>query len=618
MPLIKIYASGVELDYIDDTLSIKVSQELLSDDIKIDGSEYPFLIIENQSTENALGSASAFLSNRKQYFPITVVNATGMYMGELQVIECFDYYRKCNVRFYPQIYQLSQTKIRDFFPTVSVIPGEVNPIPYSNKSIGLLAGAEWWTPYVDGFKNKKFPQVNWQFPTISYPTKFGEVKEGSDWETYRNHLNLKDEWGIIPNTHVWTAGGLLIHNLNVPVVCPYLLAPLSLAVESIGLGYSGNILNDEFLKSIVFIPKEDNLVQITQATAPTSIDLLSQPFTPNNDFFYKFQKAVAFTVYERGEYQVEFDIEERANFSRMYVVVPNVGIQELFEHDDLGNTTNQKTGSARFFIKELVNNSAQIGVLYLAARAVNPKINSLTFSQTMKKDGYQMHPTIEVGRYVPDWTFGEYLNEMRKLFNLDFVFNEYTNSLEVNFLDQVIQNKSPVQLQSYKMKSYQNSGHEDIVFSYDNTIDQQLKRTINSSELGYFPERDKTKLLRNKFKKLDYKNYSIELTKNDEEKSGIGLGLYDPTKSVFCIENINGKSLELSNIVENHFKLTIENYIEGSIFTVEQKVSQYELLRIQENRFVVIDHLVYYVNTIEYKKKSSLIYIKMELFLISF
>ena len=33
-------------------------------------------------------------------------------------------------------------------------------------------------------------------------------------------------------------------------------------------------------------------------------------------------------------------------------------------------------------------------------------------------DFYDMHPTVDFGRYIPDWTTADYLNKFQKMFNL--------------------------------------------------------------------------------------------------------------------------------------------------------------------------------------------------------
>lgn len=616
MSLISLFVNGIELDYIKETLNIKKENQLLGGDIKFTHNSYPFLIIENEKSEQALGK-NHLQSVQSQYYEITVITLEGKFVGELQVLECMTNYRKCNIRYNSKIYSLEKINIRELFPTLSVI-GENPPRPYEKQIDEMLpsnVNAEWKS-YVSRFDEKEFPDVLWQFPMVYFPDKFGEIKEGDDWELYNRHLNTRIFIGgnvIETNSIVTTSEGVEVQNRNVITPFPYLLAPLLLACEQTGLTLDGSIFQDDFIKSILIYSPEDNLSEISDIDDKVLVPLFDQIPETYNDILYSFRRMFTVTL-AVGTYSFTYDIEYANN--RHYLRVrTSEKTSDLFAKN-VGNALERFSGSFEVKItpRDVELNRNLVEFFCYSAFAAEPTVKDLSYVKKLVKKGSVFHPTLDVPRFIPDWTFGEYLNQLKKLFNLRFEENADENVLKVIYNDRNILIKDFFDLGSIRVNSYSKINHSHIALQYDNDEDDILKVNPNVT-YSYVDKIDEEKTLsiKNKFKQLNYKNGELLLSAFDDKKSGIGLVLYKPNFFNQTSQEVDGSKLDLEGIYQRYFTNTSRIYLNPNRIEVEKKVTKFELIELLNKKRVLVNNQPYYIDQSSYSEKSTLIDVKLNL-----
>ena len=191
MALIQIFSlEGVEIEYKKDSLSLKKENNSLSSDFKVPHSQFPFLVIENDVTKSVLGSSDITSIRKNKIVPVVILENGVRYYGELQQLTVLSKFRKCNLKYGSDIIPIVNKKIAEFMPSVSVIPGETSPVPFTEESTEEITGNQYWETYPVSMIGQIYPDVKFQFPTIYWLNKFGVGLESTDfWYAYQNHIN---------------------------------------------------------------------------------------------------------------------------------------------------------------------------------------------------------------------------------------------------------------------------------------------------------------------------------------------------------------------------------------------------------------------------------------------
>ena len=81
----------------------------------------------------------------------------------------------------------------------------------------------------------------------------------------------------------------------------------------------------------------------------------------------------------------------------------------------------------------------------------------------------ELHPTIELGRYLPDWTVGNYLNYLKNQFNLDITIDDFKKDISLNLNEEITSNEEcAIISQSLVMRSYDIAANSSFVLKYEN------------------------------------------------------------------------------------------------------------------------------------------------------
>lgn len=605
--------NDIELDFVKETLSIKKENNALSRDFKVSHSSFPFLIIENGNTKKALGTRD--LSSVKKIKTIDVVVFEGgkKYSGELQILSYLNGFRKCNLKYASPLLSIMNKKISEFMPIVSVIPGETNPVPFVEfdfftKSSGFYTPSAW-RDYPVGFISKSFPEVKWQFPTMNWKNKFGEaLTEDDDWFAYANHINLfnEDRSKFIENEYVDTTVEFLsVSNKNVASPQVYILSPLFYALQSKGFTPSGDFYQSDFIRRLLLLSNKNNLTK-------TSLAVLLKTYSFSGDWRYgnvfsMYYKSESFAITVAGKYTLEYSF----TFSGPAESITNVPLYKFFFVNP-GNVYGddifivRKITASTFEVKGSVDLELNAGnsVLYYASKeSIMPLSFTVELKNKYKKEYHKMHPTIQLGRYLPDWTFGTYLNALQTFFNLEINVDDLTKKMSLTFNEEEIASGEKIILKkSLAITSYEAMPYSAFLLKYANDEDDALWITKSGLEKHTTQTADFLERLESKFKFVP-NTYTSVLSEELDSKSGIGLMIYNQEGYPYTSDNFSSKNLKIqgqNGVYEMFWKNTLKFRFNGSVLEMSGPLTEVELNKILNLKRIFVDNQEYIIASLEY------------------
>lgn len=624
MGVIRIFANGTELDYVKDTLTIKKENNAFITDFKVTHSSFPFLIIENEKTRSALGTRDITSVRKQKLIPVVVIEMDNSYYGELVVLSYLPGYRKCDLRYGSEVLKILNQKLSDLLPVISVIPGETDPIPFTEESIGIPLGSFHWEEFPLQFINKIYPEAKMQFPTLAWKDKFGEnLEPEDDWFFYEDIYNNYPNGYFFVNEFEVDDMELTVRNCNVPSPQLFLLAILDYAFATIGYKINGDFVNHDFIRRLIVLSTKDNLCRIPVSVGTEDYDFddfeseeLPVQY-PNHDGF-----CLNFVAESEGDYTFKYKIQEilqpgglwqSAVSALIYTIgtefnfsTPSTFIYSNFNDDD---TTLFEGEFVVPITDEQIGETIKITWLRHESLSYEPPVFEVSWMPEVK-DFYQMHPTIPLGRYCPDWSLSNFINEVKKLFCLDIVFDDVSKIVTFNFTDNFINSALKVVIEkSLAISDYSPSEYIAMILRYENEEDEFLFIDKTGIEVG----RDSTSEFVNKivsnFKVVPHTGYTSEISKTGD-KDGVGLMIYNPFPSEdFTIPltsaDYNGQTLTItgsSGIYETFWKKTIQIRLNASSLEIEGPFTEIEISKIDKLRKIHIDNQTYVVTSMEYQE----------------
>ena len=625
MSLLKIIANDTEIDFVKETLSIKTENNALSRDFKVSASNYPFLIIENDNTRKALGTRDIASIKKIKVIEVIVFEGGNKYYGELKILSYINGFRKCDLKYSSVILSIMNKKIAEFMPVVSVIPVELNPIPYSEKSPVPLEGSQHWKNYPVPFLNHNFPEVKWQFPTMKWLNKFGVDLEADDpWKAYQDHINLYDENGLVENYLTFVGENVNVFNRNVPSPQIFILSPAFYALQSLGYTLAGNFPNSEFIKRLLFYSNKNNLTEthpVKETIDRSEFDIYEQIDVIEEDGFggssivysYAYRHSNITAAIE-GTYTFEYEIfEEEFELVVDSDVIPVKSLQIYIEGKPQrqyvqfsGEPSKKHKGSVSIEVSsDDIGKQIRIEHVTLIMELYPVSI----FQSTVyEKVYFQMHPTIQLGRYLPDWTFGTYLNELQNLFNLEINIDDFAKKITIDFNEETIENSSTyVVNKSLEMTSYEQTPYNAFLLKFDNDEDSAIWITTEGNVEFGSQTSNFLETLRSKFKYVTT-TYTANLSEALDSKSGTGIMIYDPAKKPYISADFNGQTLAMNGskgIYQVFWKKFLKFQLNSSSVELTGPFTETEKNKINQLKRIFIDNQEYMIASTESKETQK-------------
>jgi hypothetical protein len=622
MALVQIFSyAGLEIEYKKDSLTLKKENNSLSSDFKVPHSSFPFLVIENEVTKNVLGPSDITSIRKNKIIPVTILENGVRYYGELQQLSVIPKFRKCNLKYGSKIIEIQNKKIADFMPIVSVIPGETNPVSYSEESNQILLGIEHWENYPVQRIGQIFPEAKFNFPMISWFQKYGaDLELNDEWYEFKNHINnfmySANAYTFLLNTFNVTSNGTTFINRNVPVPHLFLLAPLHYIFSYLGWTISGNFTTHELIRRLMLVPKNDNICSVPKKLQQLTYGVWEEPIIDIPGLSYEVHCNIFPTV--EGVYN--FDTKFVENF---FVVEP--GVNPSYDRSRLEI---QYQGIVYFYYEHVAGTPATIytkkfsvnvdtvtvqpiGVTWFVEGG-NPDVaNSFVRYDinSFEKPIKNMHPTIQLGRYAPDWTVGNYLNYIKNQFNLDITLDDFNKSITLNLNENIFLNETPaIVSQSLTMKSYDIAANSSFILKYKNNEDDALyisqDEIVSNKSSEVF-----TKTIESDFKILPRNAYTSELSEEVNEKEGVGLVIYTETSAPYTAEATqNGFNLKIpgtKGIYDTFFKRWLKFLLNASNCEVTGYFTAIEISKINKVKAVYINNQRFRIIDIETTEASN-------------
>lgn len=624
MSLIRIVANDLELDFVKETLTIRKENNALIRSFKVSHSNFPFLIVDNKKTKEALGPRDITSVSKVKTIAVDVYENDLKYFGELQIISYLKGYRKCNLKYASPLLGIMNKKISEFMPVISVVTGASTTNNFVEESDTVFTGDSSWPAYAEGIISQGFPDVKWNFPMMQWKDKFGENLEAdAAWIEYRNKVNffLDEDYQINTGEYI-TAEVIEVKNSNVPMPQVYLLSPLFYALQSIGFTYEGDFTNNDFIKKIMLLSFKNNLCKVLLKTVATDV-IFDEPWQNISiGFFPAKRKRKIYDITEPGTYTISLNFvlngytaPSGLEYStrlivRRYQEFPFGGYSQV-DNEVVFKRKTVETGTViegEFDMDFTDNDKIYFDFEFISA--ILPISYTLNFRKANgDKDFHQMHPTIPLGRYLPDWTLATYINNIKNWFNLDVDIDDLRNKFIMNFNEDWIKNQLPeIITKSMAVKTYEQSPYQAFLLKQANNQDTSLWITRNEVEVYTNQKSDYLETLDGKFKFIPSEFGTANLSEALEEIDGVGLIIYDESLGPNTAESYNGQTLKIDGeggIYEVFWKKWLKFRINASVIELTGGFTKTEIGKFIKTKRIHVDHQEYIVALLDYKELSQ-------------
>lgn len=627
MALIQIFSlTGQELEYKKDSLTLKKENNSLSSDFKVPHSSFPFLVIENDNTKEILGPSDITSIRKNKIIPVFILENGVRYYGELQQLTVLLKFRKCNLKYGSDAIAIINKKIAKYMPVISVIPGETSPVPFTETAAEIITGTDNWATYPNALIGEIYPTAKFQFPMLFWKNKFGDNLEDTDpYSFYGNHLNnfqINDDgtFTFLQNPYAISSTEVTAENRNIVSPQVFLLSPLSYIFSDIDWKISGTFVENEFIRKLLLLSEKTNNTEVT--LFPTQEDVVFDGSWTTT--YLQFPDAIkrkseAF-VLPKGKYIIHYRMNLPENTIsggpsiktslRAKVFTPLFGVDESQVGFNANTNLDNELFEGEFEIDVRVN-GFELRIYYYSYFETMPLDYEIFFRLKDLEKIYSFpHPTIDLSRYVPDWSVGNYLNYLKNKFNLEITLDDFKKEIILNFNEDFALNEEVAIIsQSLEMKSYDIAANSSFVLKYENDEDAAL--FITRDEIIAFDgnKDDFTKILESKFKLVPYNGYTSEISEALIEKDGVGLMIYEPQNAPYTsAQTIDGMNLNIpgtKGIYETFWKRWIKFLLNGSNCEVNGYFTETEISKIKALKAVFINNQRFRIIDIQTTEASN-------------
>jgi hypothetical protein len=619
MASIQIFANGIVLDFVHDSLTVNRENNAFITDFKVSHSSFPFLIIENTRTKEALGPREIASLGKKKVVDVVVIESGQTYSGQLCTLNYINGFRKCDLKYGSSALSILDKKLSGLLPVLSIIPGFVNPVPFTETALSTVPGYLLFPEFAAAQLGKIFPEVNYTFPMMFWQDKFGEALEVDDeWFPYQNYYNhLRGGNGnYVPNYFTIIGDNVIVSNGNVPSPQLFALGVLKMAFEGIGWTIAGDFVTSAFARRLLVLSSKDNLCAVPVAANPHYFNysnFVYSAFLP-----YRFYRHT-FTPDSAGEYYLNYHSIEPL---RPGGIAPDNPLTYLaIKHD--GNTTplyknfNEPgtldfSGQHTFIITE--EQLGQTITIEWGRHNTTPDVPPLFFEFAWGMTGktfYMMHPTLELGRYAPDWNLAEFINELKLKFCLDVALDDLSQVATFNFAkDILISPNKFVTAKKLTISEYAPPENFGIVMKGPEG-DPFILITPEGVTNNSAPESDYIEKIESKFKLVPNNSLTADIGAA-EDKDGVGLMIYDPqlpenagdVVRPLISPDYNGYTLSIAGTrgtYNTYWREVIQMKLHGSTLTMEGPFTDQEVRQLQRMQKTHINNQEYIILGIELK-----------------
>lgn len=414
--MILFRANGFELDLTLFGLSLNDESNFFVDNL-LKSYSFPFQIsllddfvrnigfpnLENNDDPSA--SVTGILLIDEDYFPATL--RFGEIRGE--EIEATLYYGEEDLPIY-------STKM-------SQLPWPINLVTSLQALFNKHVDAGW-------------PAVTHNFPMIYRPG----IRETTNYENFQYFVNLTTSTNFVQNTITGSDPDFVYNNFNVLSPCPYLLELLRFGFASSGRKVKGEVFQDERLKRLFYIP-EKYIEKFKGSTYDDwQFSVPDRTVTIDNVLMGVYERFI--TPAASGTYLYKLSLNLDPVIAKYFKL-------RVFRKD---GTTSEET--IYYFAESRLNrvsieHDLEVNIkdasefdpvwveLTLPYRSTSIKpYNSFEMSFKEGKLNELIGTSYTLSDFVPDMTFGEFVNAIKNWLNLDIQIDE--ENAYINFQDNIL------------------------------------------------------------------------------------------------------------------------------------------------------------------------------------
>lgn len=606
-----ITRSGIELDHVREDAKIHDENNSFNEEMKVKHNTRPVRIIENENTVKALGEFEIHTAKKRKFFQCYVVMGAIRQNAILTQNKKLPGFRVCDIKFGSEVNEIMDQPIASYFPQFSVINSPY-PESYKEEADEEYGYQQAWVDHAEAIAGKIYPEVKWQLPEIRYRDKFGtDLKSDDPHFHYLGHLNAREYLGMAKNSVISNSQYFRVHNKNVISPQVFWLAPIQYAFENIGYKLVGNVPNHGLFKRLLIHSDADNMVRIPRKPPGEPLNILAGQWVQKSIYgvidsvpYRTWVKEIQFTPNNPGEHVLRYDMY--MNTSNFYGVQVYKDGQIIANHSSLYQGDYE--GTLTFTIDEPAEGEPlpTLTFLYHSFDRFIPDPYEIGWYQDLEElDFYDMHPTVDFSRYIPDWTVAGYLNKSQRLFNLKIDIDDIEKTIALNFNveDYLLGGKIVPIFKSLYIKEPKNVEAESFYLKYANNQDMGQFVSLHAD----VKKDENTKEIETAFKYIPYERQRHELSQVVEDREGVGLMIYDPALHPGTAENFEGQNLSIpgkGGIYQTFHKPWIMFRLNAGNVTLEGPFSKTELYQISKYKKILVDGQVYLVKAIDYTENA--------------
>ena len=617
---ITIEVNGIEVPYVKEDLKTKIPNNSFTDSFKVPHSSYPIRIVESQETQRAMGDFR--LDGIKTRYFSCSINVNGSIQdAELEQISRIGKFRKCNISYKNPLTEVLDKRLSNYLFPENVLGEDPLENPYTETSNTTHGAFAAWVLEAANRKNFRFPAVFWQMATVRFKDYFTEdgAEPEYDYLNYNGFMNGRSlNQNLIENEYIATADEVEANNFNIYTPQVFVLSPIYKALKSIGYNLKGSWATSAYAQSLLFDSYNHNMTEVTIGVTGTIVDLTALTFEydflqiPELPLIFPiktYYKVYEHTTTSEGEFKVRYKFKLPVNGSNatkcgFFAKWQGDFVEGFFTHSEP-----DQEGDLAFEV-----GAGDVGdvleVYYHHFLGQNPIESSIEITKDIEDQLFlDAHPTIDFGRYMPDWTVSNLINYLKNFYNLKIDIDEVKQVLYLNKNeeDYLINGEATVLTKNLNIADFENIEAESYYLKFENDVDPAAYVDKNGVSYTTKPNENTIKI-ENKFKLIPYVSGTHQFSRAVQEKDGRGLMLYNPAVGPGTTNSVDGKLLSFdgqNGVYEASWRSWLKFRLNSGRPKASGPFTKTQLDKINETKKIWIGTTLFLVSSFDYKETES-------------
>lgn len=576
--MILLQAPAFQIDLSSAGVSIKQENALFSDDIYQNYS-LPFVIKADTDLLEKLGLPTM---ENVVTAPVSIecrlLLADRHYPAKLFIGEVQNNTLDCHITFGDQILPVYDVDLKN--------------LPWPN----ILT--EDFKTHAEGIKMQNWPTTSHNFPMVYKP----DIADGSGFERFEGFVNNFDPGaGYIENEEVQEENEegemeTVYVNRNVMVPFPYLLEILRFGFRQEGKQIIGDLVQHEDFRKAIYIP--ENIIEHYENSEYQNI-VFSTGITQMIDSHLRSVYSTVFTPVSVGSYKLKIDLNIPPGLATYFLLT--ISKQNPLD-GDLTTVQSYQSSYTRVQIDEEltinVEDADQFEPIHVEMILAQTDVNISgynSFEYSFGGGQLLVFPHVySLKNFMPDLTFGEYVNLLKNWLNLDIDIRE--NYVRLDFVQNTILGKEKQDHAHLEVPSKKRNSNRNRFYKLSYANGETVRMSKNGriySDLGKGFEKIEIE--------MDVQPAVVESNRNiitavaPEDASDLDFCFYEATVWPIMFPVCGRNYFSLDEVVRNFWETWINFRINSFTFKDEYSCSVHEE--------IVIEKLMHKYNELHVIKK---------------